>query len=330
MVELEFPWALLALPLPYVVWRLVPPHTETVEALRVPYFARLTGLLDAEPGRGAVVRRRGMLRGTLLVMIWVATVAALTRPVVRSQPITISKSARDLLLAVDLSGSMDTKDLKGPSGAPSTRLAVVKGVVDEFVQRRRGDRLGLMVFGAAPYMQVPFTLDTTLVTRLLDETETHMAGDSTMLGDAIGLGIRTFERSEASNRVLILLTDGNDTGSEVPPLTAARIAADRRITVHVIGVGDPRLAGEDRLNEQVLAQIAALTGGRYYHADDREKLAQIYASLDQLEKIEFESHTFTPKRPAYYYPLGVAAVLSCLLMLGVSIPASFIQRRRHA
>lgn len=319
MLDLEFPWALLALPLPYLVWRFVPPHAETVEALRVPFFAQLTELTHADPGRGAVIRRRNWIRFGFLIAIWLLTVAALTRPMLLSKPITITRSARDLLLGVDLSGSMDTQDLDGASGSKATRLTVVKEVVDEFVKRRKGDRIGLLVFGAAPYLQVPFTLDTSLVTRLLDETETKMAGDQTSLGDAIGLAIRTFERSEASSRVLILLTDGNDTGSDVPPLTAARIAAEKGITIHVIGVGDPRLAGEERLNEEVLSQIAGLTKGRYFRALDRLELSKIYADLDQLEKIQFESHTFTPKRSVYHYPLGVATLLFALLSLGITL-----------
>lgn len=327
MLELEFPWALLGLPLPYLVWRFVPAHTETVEALRVPYFARLAELAHLDPGEGAVVRRRGYVRLGVLILIWIATVSALTKPTIHSEPITIEKSARDLLLAVDLSGSMDTKDIDDASGTKASRLDVVKEIVGDFVEHRKGDRLGLMVFGAAPYMQVPFTLDTSLVTRLLAETETHMAGDSTMIGDSIGLAIRTFERSEASSRVLILLTDGNDTGSQVPPLTAAGIAHEKGITIHVIGVGDPRAAGEDRLNEEVLSGIAARTSGRYYHASDRKQLAQIYGELDQLERIRYESRSFTPKREIYYFPLGAAALLTSLFLMILALPTRSPHRR---
>lgn len=315
MFELDFPWALLALPLPYLVWRFVPPHTEIVEALRVPFFSRIAELSGAEPGRGAIVRRRAWTRLAVLITVWILTLFALAKPTLRSEPITITKSARDLLLAVDLSGSMDTRDLKNAAGQEASRLSIVKEVVDDFVHHRKGDRIGLLVFGAAPYMQVPLTLDTSLVSRLLQETRTRMAGDSTTMGDAIGLAIVTFERSQASNRVLILLTDGNDTSSLVPPLTAARIAAQKGITIHVVGVGDPVAAGEARLNEEVLTQIAQLTGGRYFHASDRAELTQIYQQLDQLERIEFESHSYTPKRGIYYYPLGAAAILMCALLL---------------
>lgn len=325
MLELEHPWALLALPLPYLVYRFMPPHAERVEALRVPFFARITELSDVPPRQGAIVRRRGLWRGAWLVSTWLCVVIALAKPTLRGEPVTVTRSARDLQLAVDLSGSMDTRDLTDASGAPASRLAVVKQVVGDFVARRQGDRIGLMVFGAAPYVQVPFTLDTALVTRLLGETETRMAGDSTRIGDAIGLAIQVFQRSEASDRVLILLTDGNDTGSEVPPLTAARIAAERDITIHVVGVGDPTLAGEQRLNEAVLSEIARRTGGSYFHAADRRELSSIYSTLDRLEPITFESSTYTPKRPVHHYPLAVGLVVSCTLTLWLALSA---QRRR--
>jgi Ca-activated chloride channel family protein len=321
VLELEHPWALLALPLPYLVYRVIPPHTERVEALRVPFIARIAELSSVSPREGANVRRRGLWRVASLVLIWLSTVIALAKPTLRGEPITVTRSARDLQLAVDLSGSMDTRDLTDASGAPASRLAVVKEVVGDFVARRKGDRIGLMVFGAAPYVQVPFTLDTSLVTRLLGETETRMAGDSTRLGDAIGLAIQVFQRSEVSDLVLVLLTDGNDTGSEVPPLTAAHIAAERHITIHVVGVGDPTLAGEQRLNEDVLSEIARRTGGQYFHAADRRQLSSIYAALDQLEAITFESSTYTPRRLVYHYPLALGLLVSSTLSLWLALSA---------
>ena len=321
MLELALPWALLLLPAPLLAWRYLPPRAERREALRVPFFARLASLEQLEPRRGAVARRRGVARTLLLSAMWIALVLALARPTLRGAPVTVTRSARDLLLAVDLSRSMEVRDLDSIGGGQApTRLEIVKEVVADFVVRREGDRLGLIVFGAAPYVQVPFTLDTQLLATLLGEAEPGMAGDSTALGDAIGLALRSFERSEASTRVLVLLTDGNDTGSEVPPLSAARVAAQRGITVHVIGVGDPELAGEERLNEEVLAAIAADTKGRYFHASDRTELAEIYAQLDRLEPVEFESRTFTPEREVFHYPLGVAGLLLLAFSLVALVP----------
>jgi len=308
MLTFEAPWLFALLPLPALVWWLVPPHREQVEAVRAPFFGRLARLSGQDPSRGAVVLARPRFGWAVLLLAWLGLVAALARPVWRGDPQTISKSARDLLLAVDLSGSMEIEDFVDPSGEERSRLTAVREVLDGFIARRDGDRLGLVVFGAAPFVQVPFTQDTEVTRQLLDELAVGMAGDQTVIGDAIGLAVRIFSSSEASNRVLILLTDGNDTGSLVPPLQAAEIAANEGMTIHVIGVGDPAATGKDRLNEEVLADIAERTGGRYFFAGDESELEGIYAELDRLEPIEFESKTFVPKRPLYPLPLGVAVV----------------------
>ncbi len=308
----EFPWALLALPIPYLVYRFVPPHRDRTSAVRVPFFRSLVELSEADPERGAVIRDRHQGRLTVLTLVWLCTVVALGRPVIHGEPVTTERSARDMLLAVDLSASMDTRDMMDSGGREQSRIDAVKDVVGEFVGRREGDRLGLVVFGGAPYVQVPFTTDTTLVQTLLDESETGMAGNQTVLGDAVGLCIRLLSRSEASNRVVVLLTDGNDTGSAVPPVQSARIAARRGVTLHIVGVGDPREAGEASLNEAVLEEMASVTGGQYFHAADREELASIYDELDRLEAVTYESRTYTPKRGVFHYPLGVAVFVSAL------------------
>lgn len=298
----------LALPLPFVVWWLLPPHHERIEALRAPFFDKLVSLTGASPSRGAVVLSRGWLRWLVLVVMWLGAVTALAKPVWLGEPQTITKSARDLMLAVDLSGSMAIEDFVDAEGSNHARLDGVKSVLDGFVERRGGDRLGLIVFGAAPFVQVPFTLDTDVTRQLLDEARVGMAGDQTALGDAIGLSVRVFSNSQASNRVLVLLTDGNDTGSLVAPLQAAEIAGQAGITVYVVGVGDPTAAGEQRLNEEVLEGIAARTGGRYFFAEDEAALEDIYAELDRLEQIEFESKTIVPRRSLFPVPLGVAVM----------------------
>lgn len=317
MLSFELPWMFAALPLPFLVWWLVPAHRERVEALRAPFFEKLVSLTGASPSRGAVVLSRARLGWVVLVVAWLGVVAALAKPVWLGEPETVTKSARDLMLAVDLSGSMAIEDFVDPSGETRARLDGVKSVLDGFIERRQGDRLGLIVFGAAPFIQVPFTLDTDVTRQLLDEASVGMAGDQTALGDAIGLSVRVFSNSEASNRVLVLLTDGNDTGSLVAPLQAAEIAGQEGITVYVVGVGDPTAAGEQRLNEEVLEGVASRTGGRYFFAGDEDALEDIYGELDRLEQIAFESKTFVPKRPLFQIPLGVA-VLALMLFAVVA------------
>ncbi|MEM7434788.1 MAG: VWA domain-containing protein [Myxococcota bacterium] len=317
MLAFDLPWMFLALPLPLVVLWILPAHHERIEALRAPFFDKLVSLTGASPSRGAVVLSRGKLSWLVLVVTWLGVVAALAKPVWLGEPQTVTKSARDLMLAVDLSGSMAIEDFVDDEGSSHARLDGVKTVLDGFIKRREGDRLGLIVFGAAPFVQVPFTLDTDVTRQLLDEARVGMAGDQTALGDAIGLSVRVFSSSEASNRVLVLLTDGNDTGSLVAPLQAAQIAGQEGITVHVVGVGDPTAAGEQRLNEEVLEGIARRTGGRYFFAEDEAALEDIYAELDRLEEIEFESKTIVPRRSLFSWPLGVSVLALMLFAIVV-------------
>ncbi len=312
MLEFELIWMFAALPLPLLVWWLLPAHRERVEAVRAPFFSTLVELTKREPTKGAVVLSRPWFSWLVLVVAWLGVVTAMARPVWLGEPQTVTKSARDLMLAVDLSGSMEIEDFVDPTGSTRSRLDGVKDVLRGFIDAREGDRLGLIVFGAAPFVQVPFTLDTRVTQELLDEAKVGMAGDQTAMGDAIGLSVQVFSNSEASNRVLILLTDGNDTGSLVAPLQAAEMAATQGLTIHVIGVGDPTAAGESGLNEEVLEGIARRTGGRYFFAGDVAELGSIYAELDRLEPIEFESKTFVPKRSLFHIPLGVAVFMLVL------------------
>jgi Ca-activated chloride channel family protein len=239
-----------------------------------------------------------------------AVVAALARPQWILEPVTKTVPTRDLLLGVDLSGSMDTRDFTDLEGRQVDRLAAVKQVLGEFLTRREGDRVGLIVFGSAAFVQAPFTDDLQVIRTLLDEVEVRMAGPKTVVGDAIGLAMTVFERSEVEERVLILLTDGNDTGSLVPPVRAAEIARDKEIVIHTVAVGDSAAAGEKELDTEVLESIARTTGGRYYFAADRQELEQIYAQLDELNPRKIETLSYRPQRDLFHWPLGAGLGLS--------------------
>jgi Ca-activated chloride channel homolog len=313
-VSFALPWVFVLLPLPYAIARWLAGYEAAGEALRVPFFGRLTRMLGAAEERRA--RTRSRLRLAALCVLWLLALTALAAPEELGARVTRTRAARDLLLAVDLSGSMAGTDLSAPDGPPVTRLDVVKQAVGEFVRARAGDRLGLLVFGDAPFVQVPFTTDTHVVQQLLDETEVGMAGPRTALGDAVGLALRVLEKSRAESRVVIALTDGNDTGSQVAPLRAARIAKERGVRLYLIGVGDPKVAGEESLNEDVLRGMAELTGGRYLHAEDRAELAAAYAELARLEPVKTTTESFQPKRSVAYLPLlGIAALLSLHMLL---------------
>jgi len=234
---------------------------------------------------------------------------ALARPQWLEPPIGRSIPTRDLLLVVDLSGSMEQQDFTNVAGQAVDRLSAVKEVLGDFLARREGDRVGLVVFGNAPFLQVPFTADLTLCRQLLDETAIRMAGPRTALGDAIGLGIRLFENSAAPTKTLIALTDGNDNSSAVPPVEAARVAADRGITIHTVAMGGPTTVGEEALDEPALRAVAQATGGDFFLAMNRGELTGIYDRLDQIETREVKTVSHRPRRDLYFWPLAAALLV---------------------
>jgi len=314
MLTLAFPWLLILLPFPFAVMLFTPEYRDSREALRVPFLEKLGRLSGQKPAEGAVVLRRRWIRLMSLWIIWLCLVVALARPQRIEAPVTKVIPVRDLLLAVDLSGSMETKDFTDQQGKSVDRLTAVKQVLDEFLERQTGSRVGLIVFGNAPFVQVPFTQDLEVCQELLAETEPRMAGPKTALGDAIGLAVTVFERSDAPERTLIVLTDGNDTGSEVPPQKAAEVARDKKITIHAVAVGDPKGAGEQALDEKSLAAVAGTTGGVYAHADNQQELAKFYERIDRLKTHKAETITHHPRTDLFQWPLGLGLVLSMTAM----------------
>lgn len=331
MFEFDLPWMFVLLPAPLLVWWLLPAYRERQESVRVPFFEKVAAVTGVEPSRGGVLLRRSILQGLIAPLVWVLIVTALARPQYVEPPIEKIESARDLMLAVDLSGSMDTPDMLDAEGQRIQRLDAVKFVLDDFISRRKGDRLGVIVFGNQAFLQAPFTLDHDLVRALLKQTRPRLAGPQTMIGDAIGLAINTFETSEAEDRVLILLTDGNDSGSKVPPGKAAELAAREEITIHTVAVGDPSSSGEGEMDLETLQTIADATGGQAFRADDREQLEEIYRRIDALTPVDVERFTYRPTRPLYHWPLGSAVVLMLVyhLLMGMRQAARTIGAR-HA
>ncbi|WP_430387883.1 VWA domain-containing protein [Dyella sp. 20L07] len=328
MLQLEYPWLLLVLPLPLLAWWLLPPYGERTRAIRVPFFDDLSRVTGQTPARGAVILRSNWLRRVLAPLCWALAVQALSGPQWLDPPVERTESARDLLLAIDLSGSMATSDFVDAQGHRTDRLSAVKSVVDEFIQHRATDRIGLIVFGSNAFPQAPLTLDHVAVRELLDELRVDMAGPQTAIGDAIGMAVKMTEHSQQRDRVLILLTDGNDTAGRLPAEKAAAIAKEHRIVIHTIGIGDPNAKGEDRVDLASLQRIASVTGGHSYRGENREQLAGIYTLLDRMTPSKVKHSVYRPKVKLYYYPLGVALLLMLtyhLLMLGLVAP---IARRR--
>lgn len=324
MLSFAYPWIGLLAPLPLLVWFVLPPYVQRRAGLRVPFFDRLARLSGQQPYSGGVVARRHPGRLLLLALAWLLSLAALARPQWIEPPLHHDLPTRDLLVLVDLSGSMDTKDFVDTSGKTVDRLTAVKQVLDDFLSRRKGDRVGVVVFGDAPFALVPFTTDLELCRAMLRDTDVGMAGPRTAFGDAIGLGIGLFAGSTIKAKTIIALTDGNDTMSKVPPAEAARVARDKGIVVHTVAVGDPQAAGEDKLDEAALKEVAETTGGGFYRALDRAQLADIYRRLDQIETRHIDTVSFRPRRDIFWMPLAAMLVLSLLAQ------ALFLLRRhRH-
>jgi len=312
VLTIAYPWLLLLVPVGFVLGWFLPAYRESRDAIRVPFLRTLTDLSGRKAEAGAVIPRIPPLQKIQILVCWTLFAVALARPQWIGDPVVKSQPMRDLMLSVDLSGSMEAKDFTDDHGNTVDRLTAVKQVLDDFLSRREGDRVGLIVFGSAPFLQVPFTEDLEVCRILLDELQIRMAGPKTAMGDSIGLAINFFKSSEVEERVLIVLTDGNDTASQVPPENAARIAARKGIVIHTVAVGDPKAVGEEALDEEVLKSVAQVTGGKYFHANDRDELSAIYQELDKLETREVETISHRPRSDLFYWPVAAAFVLNVL------------------
>lgn len=311
MYELAYPWALFLLGLPLLM-RLLPAYRETRDSVRVPFFDKLVELSEQRPGSGAMILRRDRVQHFLVGFMWLCLVLAAARPEWVGAPVEQQKSGRDLMIAVDLSGSMETRDFVLPDGTTVDRLQAVKQVLAELADQRASDRLGLIVFGSAAYLQTPFTDDHTVWEQLLAETEIGMAGQSTVFGDAIGLAIKLFKESDSDNRVLIILTDGNDTGSTVPPIDAAKVAAAYGIRIYTIAIGDPASADEEALDTATLERVSEVTEGQQFEALDQQELQRAYQTIAELEPELYETISFRPRQSLHWLPISVALIFYTL------------------
>jgi len=320
--SLAWPWVLLALPLPLILRRLLPEAEGLSEAgLRVPSldsFAMLRNRSDAE--------KLLNWRVWIALLAWILLVVAAARPEKIGDELDVPVAGRNLMLAVDLSGSMDQKDFE-IGNRRVDRLTATKAVASDYIDRREGDRIGLILFGEHAYLQVPLTLDRKTVNILLMESFIGLAGEKTAIGDAITLAVRRVydQQEDAGEQVLVLLTDGANTAGEVMPIKAAELARQVGLRIYTIGIGAEKLqisslAGGRRpinpsadLDEDTLTRIAELTGGRYFRATDTASLQDIYRLVDELEPVEEPESGFRPVKSYYFWPLGGALALVMLL-----------------
>jgi Ca-activated chloride channel family protein len=336
MIQILWPWVFACLPLPWLCYRFLPKAYNRDASLYVPFFKSLTSIQSAT----SRVSARNRLVALFAILAWLMLLTAASRPQWVGDPIQLPTTGRDLMLAVDISGSMEAQDIQ-LNGQNATRLQVVKSVVGDFVERRTGDRLGLILFAARAYTQSPLTFDRDTVETLLYEAEIGIIEENaTAIGDAIGLGVKHLRERPEASRILILLTDGVNNAGEVSPLQAGDLAARENIKIYTIGIGadasttnslfGPRTINPSAdLDEETLTRIAVNSGGRYFRARDRQELEGIYELLDELEPVEQEAETFRPTSALFFWPLGAALALSFLIAM-LCIPWGIVFTVRRA
>lgn len=320
MLNLLWPWALALAPLPFIYRWLRRPADVKIQALRAPLLAKVA-LDDSASIKTSSWQRRLLL--IVLSLCWLSALLAIARPVWIGAPVSMPTNGRDILLAVDISGSMEQEDMT-INGREVNRLIAVKAVVGDFVVKREGDRLGLILFGEKAYLQTPLTFDRATMQTLLLEAQIGFAGNGTAIGDAIGLSVKRLQDRPADHRILILLTDGSNNAGALQPDEAADLARRAKVKIYTIGIGAERqeqrgLFGRTTVNpsadldEQTLIKIARTTGGQYFRARDPQELASIYEQLNKLEPIEQDAETIRPVATLFHWPLGAAFSLSLII-----------------
>ena len=319
MLSWQWPLLFYLLPIPLLVRWLLPAKEQAPQAIRVPFYEELTTLQASRQHRSAPV----WLQALCIALIWICLIAAAARPTWVGDPVPLPQEGRDLMLAVDISKSMEQEDMQAPAGYAS-RINAVKAVVGNFIEKRVGDRIGLILFGQQGYLQTPLTFDTNTVNQQLQEARSGFAGNATAIGDAIGLAIKRLRDRPAESRVVVLLTDGANTAG-TDPRQAADIAAEANIRIHTVGVGSDskvvrslfgtrRVNPSSELDEETLSYIAEATGGQYFRAHNPTELLSIYDYIDELEPMP-EEQTFRPSMSLFHWPLALALLLSGLMVL---------------
>jgi len=332
VIHFDFLWALIALPLPLLIYWL--PAKKQVQAapLKMPTIIKGMQTQEFAPEK----KKTSLL---ILSLIWLLVVLASTQPQWLGEAVNVPTEGREMMIAVDLSGSMQVEDMT-LNGRSVNRLDMLKVLLGEFIERRSGDRLGLILFGDDAYMQTPMTFDRKTVQQMLDETVLGLVGKQTAIGDAIALAVKRFDEKKDSNRVLLLLTDGQNTAGKITPDQALELAVAKDITIYSIGIGADvmiqnslfgarRVNPSSELDEESLQRLADETGGYYFRARASEDMSKIYKLLDNLEPVEQEQQQMRPLTALYYWPLGLALLISLLTLLikSVSNGQFFIRRK---
>ena len=320
-----WPWLLLALPLPLLARWLLPARRNAAASLKVPYGTRLDGV--AQAGAQGL---RGNGPRLLAWLAWSLLCVAAARPQALGEAVQPPQAGRDLMLALDLSGSMSEPDMQ-LGGRPVDRLTAAKAVLADFLDRRAGDRVGLIVFGQRASALTPLTHDLETVRQQLADSVIGLAGQETAIGDAIGLAVKRLTArpsgearelgTDAQHHVLVLLTDGVNTAGLLDPLKAAELASSADVRVHTVAFGGegslslfgfkmPMAGAGDEIDEETLRAIATQTGGRFFRARDTSELAGIYGEIERLEPIERPGEAVRPRLERYAWPLAAALLMA--------------------
>lgn len=320
MTQFVYPLMFLLLPLPLLMRVLLPRVSDKKEdALKVPFFADM----EALPRSGGLSVLGGLkMRRFLGALVWILLVTAAARPQWAGEPEKIPSEGRNLMLVLDISGSMNEADFV-ISGRPVRRWDAVQAVADNFIKKRQGDKAGVILFGERAYLYAPLTYDLKTVSDLLQEADVGMAGSQTAIGDALGLALKTMIDVPAQSKVIVLLSDGEANAGAMRPLEAGELARKAGVKVYTIGAGSDavqmmglfgmvQMPRGDEIDEKTLREIAKMTGGKYFRAKNTKELLDIYKEIDALEPVKNEDIFVRPIKELFYYPLGAAFVLSVL------------------
>ncbi|MGC3946511.1 MAG: VWA domain-containing protein [Chryseolinea sp.] len=312
--EIAYKWVFFLLPVPILVYALLPSLRKRRLGLIIPSFMRAANLSDQKPVKSAWITRRNIFGWLILTLCWISLLAAASSPRLVGEPEKKTKLVRSFLIAADISFSMAERDWV-VDGKRTTRWEAVRSIMKDFIKERKSDQMGLVMFATHAYLQAPLTNDLTTINWLLDETEVGMAGQMTSLGEAIGFSIKVFRDDTVKQKVMLLLTDGVDSGNDIAPLDAAQAARKDSIVIYTLGIGKARGSGGYNIDEKGLTELASITGGKYFNAMNEGELKNVYAELNKLEPIEFEDERYKPVELLYYYPLLAAVAFGLIFHL---------------
>ena len=311
--QFAYPYVAFLAVLPILIYWILPAIKNRSTALIYPYFDASSKTANQKPKKASHIKKRSWFSSFCMFIIWLLLLSAMASPELVGKPERKVKTSRNFLILADLSFSMANNDWM-IDNKKVTRWEAVKNIMQDFIVKRESDKMGLIFFASNAYIQAPFTTDLKTVQTMLDEADVGMAGQMTNIGKAIVKGMDMFERDTIPNKVILLLTDGVDSGMDILPLDAANMAKKDSTIIYTVGIGDPGNVGSD-LDERTLTEIAELTKGQYFRAKDTEALENIYVELEKLEPVEYEEESYTPKTLLYYYPLGAALIFGFVLIM---------------